>query len=566
MTRAKKILIWAASGLVGLVCALMLYIWLFPPNLDFLRQPVEKALSDALGAKVSFQGPMRLEPALWPTATAQDVRMLMGKRGLAGDLIKVETLEVRLAWLPLLNGEFLFERVTAKNFDIYKDPDAKGQAEVLRLQEVACRLEVLDDGVALHDLEVATGASHLRGNLVWRGAGEAPIVRAKAHFSVLQLDDFLPPPQGKTENPTPGKGTPQDKTASQVSGGSAKRDLRKAKPRPPQPSPEQSSKNRGSTSEEKMEIKDFPEGMEAVLRYLLDFEPLHLTLEADKIIAGKDQAGSGKLLAQVKDGVLKIEPVRIKLPTGVLNFKLHCREIKDDLDLSLNLQVDKLDLGLITRRLDAGSDLAGVIGMDLYLKARTPDMHKFMANSSGHFDFAAAPKNLHTEAFSGWAVNLMLAILPKLGKDKPAKLNCIVSSFAIKNGRTDGDVILMDTTRLTVVGKGKIDFKNQELDLTFSPFPKNPELFSMETPVTASGKFDDIDVGVSVGALITSGFGLITSPIFTPLRRMASLVEPSAMSACQGALQKMLEKRKIDPDRVRSEIPSGSRRQKGEKK
>jgi uncharacterized protein involved in outer membrane biogenesis len=552
MSKTHKIIIWIASGLVGAVVALLLFIWLFPPNLDFLRSPVEGALSKALGAQVSFRGPMRLEPSLLPTATAKDVRMVLGNKGQAGDLIKVEYLRVRLAWLALLQGEFLFERIAARNLDIYLEPSAKpGQGKVLRLKNLSCRLEVLDDGVELHGLTVETGDSRLRGSLSWRGSDQAPLVKAEAVFSTLQVDDFLPPIRSRGA------------AAAKKRAAAIKDKTGKAKPTEPKPARPGEEAGNAATS---LEVVGLQDSIEAVLRHLLSYQRLELAVKADKIIAGKDQAGSGNMLLQVKGGVLTIAPARIELPTGSLDFKLRGQKIGQQLDLSLRLQASKVDLGLLTRRLDATSDLAGAIGMDLALRARAPNLHKFMARASGHFDFAAAPKNLRTAAFSGWGTNLVLSILPKLDKDQPAKLNCLVSSFNIKNGRTDGEVIFMDTTHLTVVGKGKIDFRNRELDLILSPFPKNPELFSMETPVTASGKFDNIDIGVSVGALIASGFGMLASPIFAPLRRIATLVEPGTISACQGAIEKVLEKRKIDPSRATGQNQPKQRRPKGENK
>lgn len=565
MSKAHKIIIWIASGLVGAVVTLLLFIWLFPPNLDFLRSPVEGALSKALGAKVSFRGPMCLEPALLPTATARDVHIILGEKGQAGELIKVESLRVRLAWLPLLQGKFLFERITAKNFNVYLEPTAKPrQGKVLRLAKASCRLEVLDDGVVLQGLAVETGDSRMQGRLSWRGGCQAPVVKAEAIFSTLQVDDFLPPSRSKAG--TAAKKTTIQKNEldkSQSHGEQTVLPPGQAKDAKPKTAKPVVGTGNAATT---MEVVGLQDSIEAVLRHLLDYQRLDLTVKADKIIAGRDQAGSGNMLLQVKNGVLKIEPLKIDLPTGSLDFKLRCQKIGDQLDLSLKLQASKVDLGLLTRCLDPASDLAGKISADLALRARTPNMHKFMARSSGHLDFAAAPKNLRTAAFSGWATNLLLSILPKLDKDKPTKLNCLVSSFDIKNGLTDGEVIFMDTTRLTVVGKGKIDFRNQELDLIFSPFPKKPEMLSMETPVTASGKFDNIKIGVSFGALITSGFGLITSPIFAPLRRMAAMMESDGISACQGALQKVFEKRRINPSQAVRPDETKHRRQKGENK
>ncbi|MCK5481073.1 MAG: hypothetical protein KAJ06_08000, partial [Gammaproteobacteria bacterium] len=93
----------------GVMLAGLLVTWLavlglgISIPLDGFRNPVETAVSRALGREVYINGALGLRPTLGPTIVAHDVR-IPSPTG-QGDLLRAGRVAVRLALVSLLRGE-----------------------------------------------------------------------------------------------------------------------------------------------------------------------------------------------------------------------------------------------------------------------------------------------------------------------------------------------------------------------------------------------------------------------------------------------------------------------------
>jgi hypothetical protein len=91
----------------------------------------------------------------------------------------------------------------------------------------------------------------------------------------------------------------------------------------------------------------------------------------------------------------------------------------------------------------------------------------------------------------------------------------------MKDGILRPNTFVLDTTKIRIQGKGQVDFKKQQVDLTAAPTPKKPEFFSLATPIGIQGKFSDFEMGITSGGLISTAVQFITSPLHVPFRRLA---------------------------------------------
>jgi hypothetical protein len=70
------------------------------------------------------------------------------------------------------------------------------------------------------------------------------------------------------------------------------------------------------------------------------------------------------------------------------------------------------------------------------------------------------------------------------------------------------DALLIDTSRIRVRGKGKIDLQTGKLNLTLKPRPKTRGLISLATPVRVTGRLDDPTIRLSTSGLARTLFRL----------------------------------------------------------
>jgi uncharacterized protein involved in outer membrane biogenesis len=264
-----------------------------------------------------------------------------------------------------------------------------------------------------------------------------------------------------------------------------------------------------------------------------------LSLEARQVTSGNDELGSGSLQLSLQDGRLALEPLQIDTPGGGVNVDMSLLHRDGNIDFAVTANIDHLDYGILARRADPGTDMGGVMSLDVVVESTAPEMAAIMANANGHFDFALLPENFSAEVFDMWAVNLISAIATEVDQDEASEVNCIVVRLGLEDGLLTEKAVFMDTTQMSVAGKVDIDFTAQEIDILMAPKAKRPEFFSLATPVKVQGSFDDFGVGVGKVRAARSVISFITSPIHVPIRRVFRKEVPEdGREACELAWKK----------------------------
>jgi uncharacterized protein involved in outer membrane biogenesis len=78
--------------------------------------------------------------------------------------------------------------------------------------------------------------------------------------------------------------------------------------------------------------------------------------------------------------------------------------------------------------------------------------------------------------------------------DKPVPIRCIVADFAAQQGLFTSRALVFDTTDTAVVGGGTIDMGNETLDLRLEAHPKDFSPFTLRTPVSIEGTFNEPEI------------------------------------------------------------------------
>ena len=121
-----------------------------------------------------------------------------------------------------------------------------------------------------------------------------------------------------------------------------------------------------------------------------------------------------------------------------------------------------------------------------------------------------------------------------MDEEPQSVVNCLLARFTLEDGLMQDRIIFMDTTRMTVFGKAKIDFNRESLDVCAKPDAKRPEFFSVAVPVGVSGKFEDWGLDIGVVPIAWAGVSFVTSPLHVPIRRLFGGEKPlEGQEACR---------------------------------
>ncbi len=95
-----------------------------------------------------------------------------------------------------------------------------------------------------------------------------------------------------------------------------------------------------------------------------------------------------------------------------------------------------------------------------------------------------------------------------------SEMNCLILRFDIQDGVAESQTLLLDTPNILALGEGRIDLRNEFMDLRFSPRAKSRRLIAMSTPFALEGPLASPSVKLSsAGAASRMAGEVLLSPI-----------------------------------------------------
>jgi hypothetical protein len=359
-------------------------------------------------------------------------------------------------------------------------------------------------GYEVPDLELRVGESRLKGRGSYTTAGERPRVDVALTAPRIQLDDF------KFGSWSPFEKKKQDQPEKKL-----------------------------TVEEMRAKAKEAAaEGQKLLSRQTLTRLDAYLDVQVDEVLSGTDRLGSGSLHAQLAQGRLDFGPAKVNVPGGSALLSAAYEPSDTDVAVQMRIEVDRFDYGILARRIKPGTDLQGLFSLNFQLDSRAPTIDALMAHADGRVDFAVWPRNMRSGIFDLWAVNLFLALVPAVDPAKESKVNCAVGRFDLRDGELTHDAILMDTTRMRVAGEGRVDFDTETMHLRLAPKAKEPQFFSLATPIQVTGKLTDFKVGVAPGGVAETTLRFLTSVFVVPIEKLTKGRPPrDGADVCTNAMR-----------------------------
>ncbi|MEE9158516.1 MAG: AsmA family protein [Gammaproteobacteria bacterium] len=368
------------------------------------------------------------------------------------------------------------------------------------------RFEVADSGYYLPELDVQVGESTLRGHMSFETAGARPRLDIALSSGLVQMNDFEVGDWSLFEQGS------EEKSADAAREQAAMPD---------------------SGEEEPVALLS-PQAMQRL--------DARLAVQVEQVLSGQDKLGSGTMTATLEAGRFSLTPFDLQIPGGSINLAFGYEPTETDVTVEVKAQIEHFDYGILARKNDPETDMGGWFSLHMDLASRAESLDTIMQHANGYLDFAIWPENIEAGVFDLWAVNLLVAVLPRLESENQSKVNCLVARFNIEDGVMRDEVIMVDTTKVVVNGEGKVNFQTEEVDVLLVPNAKTPQFFSLATPLVIEGTFSDFGVGVSAADVFGTVVRFVTSAVVVPIKRLTegSLPEDGE-AACKAAMQREAE-------------------------
>jgi uncharacterized protein involved in outer membrane biogenesis len=225
---------------------------------------------------------------------------------------------------------------------------------------------------------------------------------------------------------------------------------------------------------------------------------------------------------QLQDGTLNVKPLRFHVAKGDVDLNMSFTPFTKDgpPHLKADIDVRHVDLQALLGgpgMPDVVRQAAGNAGGFVKIDTRGVSTREFFAHMSGDAGLFIENGQLSQLIEQLAPIDVLGALGVYARGDKPVPINCFVSRFDIKTGLADISTLLVDTPEDDIVATGSINFADETLNLSLTPYNKHFTIVSLRTPVTVDGTFHKPDYHLKTGGLIARvgaavGLGILFPP------------------------------------------------------
>lgn len=334
-------------------------------------------------------------------------------------------------------------------------------------------LDIAEDSYSLRDFQIRIGESDMTGSMTLRINNDIPKINIDLASTHLQINDFL-------------TGAVDNNNVSEA----------------PQ-----------AGDDELAQVNNTPRLVateELLTSPMLNDMEIDLNLKFNEIFSGRDRLGGGYLQASAGDGRIAVHEWHINLAGGNIDMSGEMMATDPGYQVALKLDIENFDYGVIARRRDPESGMQGQFFLKVDLQSVAPRLQEAMSYGNGSLDFAVWPQSYKSGIFDLWAAGLISAAVSLYRSD--SVVNCVVTRFDLNDGIMNERSLMIDTSKIRVLGDAVIDFKKRNFDIYLVPRAKKRQIISAATPVRLKGSFGDFKTKVSrsdaASSVIRSGVNI----------------------------------------------------------
>jgi len=246
---------------------------------------------------------------------------------------------------------------------------------------------------------------------------------------------------------------------------------------------------------------------------------------------------------RLENGVLALNPLRFAIASGEIDSTVTLDARQDPIRTKANVRLKNARLNQLFPTVKLMKDSAGVVGANVQLAGRGNSVAAMLGSASGEVGVAMSGGELSNLLVELVGLDGGEAIRFLLGGDRKTAIRCGVGSFQVRNGIATSESIVLDTEDTNISGAGTLNLRDETLDVTLRPQPKDKSILVVRTPIRLHGPFADPDVSVKKGPIAARAGAAILLGLVNPLAALIPLVEtgPGKDSDC-GALLASVDK------------------------
>jgi uncharacterized protein involved in outer membrane biogenesis len=193
----------------------------------------------------------------------------------------------------------------------------------------------------------------------------------------------------------------------------------------------------------------------------------------------------------VDDGVVRLDPLNFQAAGGEINSRIRMDARHDIIASTANIRLRGLKLPELFPNAKLTETSIGRLGGNLDLAGNGNSVARMLATSNGNIGLTMGTGRISNLLLEYAGIDIEESLKFLIGGDKTVPIRCGFGDFGVKQGVMTSRQLVFDTTDTIITGEGTIDLRDERLNLTLKPLPKDHSIFSLRSPLLLTGTFKD---------------------------------------------------------------------------
>ncbi len=228
---------------------------------------------------------------------------------------------------------------------------------------------------------------------------------------------------------------------------------------------------------------------------------------------------------KLTDGQLVLDPLDFGAAGGTLANAVHIDARGTPAAFALDMKLRQLQLPKLMPRAKVMQDSIGSISGNVTLKGHGDSAASVLASSNGDVSAIMGSGRISNLVLEIAGLDIAEALAFLIGKDRQVTLRCAYVDIGVADGVATARSIALDSTDTALLVRGGFSFRDESLDMTLLPRPKDASPVSVRVPINIGGTFADPAIAPQGGPLLLRGAAVAALAAIAPPLALLGLVE-----------------------------------------
>jgi len=266
-------------------------------------------------------------------------------------------------------------------------------------------------------------------------------------------------------------------------------------------------------------------------------------LRAKRILAPNLPIDDLDAKLSLSDGVLKFNPTVFGVANGRIEIYSTFDGSKQPSKVNIDARLRQLDLKRFLKS-EFAQKTIGPIGGRIVLSGTGQSFRDLMATASGNTFVMMSGGEISELLVRLAGLNVARALGVLVRGDKPIPIPCALLDLQATDGQMGVQTLVFDTANSIISGEGKIDLRDEKLDIMLTPVPKDFSPLSLRSYIRVNGTLKNISafpdpIKTGTDSLVAKIFNVFVMLVLSPLQpRDLGLAQDVDCDALMASIQK----------------------------